>query len=133
MSAISLALALLCPSHLLVLTSQLTTMRNLIIYISALCVLAEGHAFDHGAAQLRDLLAHPKYEVQFLNDLPVSQSDADRANTLGLEREEEWLDLRLSLDRQRVGDGMSVPSEVRPTSSFIIVLSSSWDDVDVIG
>ena len=90
-------------------------MRNLIIYLGALSALSStSSAVRHGAAQLRDLLAYPKYEVQFLNDLPVSASDADKAKSLGVEREDEWLHLRLGLhDRKRLSDGQDAgPSEV---------------------
>jgi protein OS-9 len=81
-------------------------MRNLLIYLSALSSLSPVFGFRHGAAQLRDLLAYPKYDVQFLNDLPVSASDAERAKSLGVEREEEWLSLFLSLgSRRRLSDG----------------------------
>jgi protein OS-9 len=84
-------------------------MRNLIIYLSALGTLSPTLAISHGAAQLRDLLAYPKYDVQFLNDLPLSHSDADRAERLGVETENEWLDLRLfTPDRRRLGDGNQV-------------------------
>lgn len=89
-------------------------MRNLIIYLGALSALSStSSAVRHGAAQLRDLLAYPKYEVQFLNDLPVSVSDADKAKSLGVEREDEWLHLRLGLhDRKRLSDGQAAgPSE----------------------
>ena len=89
-------------------------MRNLVIYLSALGTLSPALAISHGAAQLRDLLAYPKYDVQFMNDLPLSTSDADRAKTLGIETEIEWLDLRLaSQDQRRLGDGSQAePAEV---------------------
>ena len=87
-------------------------MRNLIIYLSALGALSPALAVSHGAAQLRDLLAYPKYDVQFLNDLPLSDSDAARAKARGVETEDEWFDLRLSPNRKRLGDATDTPVEV---------------------
>ncbi|ORX33983.1 hypothetical protein BD324DRAFT_605342 [Kockovaella imperatae] len=86
-------------------------MRNLVIYLSALTALSS-HAYKHEAAQLRDLLAYPKYEIQFLNDLPISWSDADRVEKEGLERAEEWSELRLK-ERKELGDGSDVPLKDR--------------------
>ncbi|KAK8847521.1 hypothetical protein IAR55_005379 [Kwoniella newhampshirensis] len=70
--------------------------RNLLIYLSALSVLTPlpSLSLRHGAHQLRDLYAYPKYEVQFLNDLPISADDANRCKNLGLESEEDWIKLR---------------------------------------
>jgi hypothetical protein len=90
-------------------------MRNLAIYLSALSVLSPPtSALRHGASQLRDVLAFPKYEVQFLNDLPLAESDARRCRSLGIEREEEWMGLRAPfVDGRRLGDGNEqIPSEV---------------------
>ena len=82
-------------------------MRNLFIYISALTVLSDSVlSLKHGNAQLRDLLAYPKYDVQFLNDLPISSSDAGRAKSLGVEREDEWISPRFNPgERRRLSDG----------------------------
>lgn len=91
---------------------QLTTqiMRYLHIYLAALGTLSPTHAISHGAAQLRDLLAYPKYDVQFLNDLPLSHSDAEQAKTMGVETEDEWFDIKLQTrDRRRLGDGNDTP------------------------
>jgi protein OS-9 len=83
-------------------------MRYLHIYLSALATLSPypSLAIRNTASQLRDLFAYPKYEIQFLNHLPLTRSDAERCHSLGIQREDEFLDLRLSaLDRKRVGDG----------------------------
>jgi protein OS-9 len=84
-------------------------MRNLGIYLSALATLSPALGVKHGAAQFRDLLAYPKYDVQFLNDLPISSGDAGRAETLGVETEDEWTRLHLDLhERKRLSDGSDV-------------------------
>ena len=90
-------------------------MRHVLIYSSALTALASTSvAIKHEAAQLRDLLSYPKYEIQFLNDLPLSTSDADRAKRKGVEREDEWFALRFSDARDRLSDGSeTLPYEVR--------------------
>lgn len=72
-------------------------MRNLFIYLSALNALSPVFGLRHGTAQLRDLLAYPKYEVQFLNDLPISTTDAEKARSIGIEREDEWFSLHLGI------------------------------------
>ena len=88
-------------------------MRNLIIYLSALVSLNPSGALRSGSSQLRDLAAFPKYEVQFLNDLPLAASDADRCQTLGIEQEDDFLGLRIFLtERRRLSDGTDVPSQV---------------------
>ena len=89
-------------------------MRNLIIYISAIAALSPyGHAYKHEAAQLRDLLAYPKYGMEFLNDLPLSSSDARIANDRGVNGETEWLKLKLEGSRGRLTDGSGdIPTEV---------------------
>ncbi|KIR33076.1 protein OS-9 [Cryptococcus deuterogattii MMRL2647] len=51
-------------------------------------------AIRTGPHQLRDLYAYPKYQIQFLNDLPVSASDAKRIKEGGIGSEIEWLDMR---------------------------------------
>ncbi|OWZ66435.1 hypothetical protein AYX14_05909 [Cryptococcus neoformans] len=51
-------------------------------------------AIRSGPHQLRDLYTYPKYQVQFLNDLPVSASDAKRMKEVGVGSEIEWLDMR---------------------------------------
>jgi len=84
-------------------------MRYLHIYLSALASLSPfpSLAIRHSASQLRDLFAYPKYEIQFLNDLPLTNSDAERCQTLGLDTEEDFLDLRIHTNgRKRVGDGL---------------------------
>ncbi|WRT64659.1 uncharacterized protein IL334_001593 [Kwoniella shivajii] len=71
--------------------------RNLLIYSLALSSLASapGLALRHGQNQLRDLFAYPKYEIQFMNDLPLSKSDAElyqSSSSSGLMDESDWLD-----------------------------------------
>lgn len=65
-------------------------MRNLHIYLSALASLHSALGIRHGASQLRDLQAFPKFEVQFLNHLPVTETEAARYHKEGLRREDEW-------------------------------------------
>ena len=71
-------------------------MRNLIIYLSALAALSEPsvYALHHGSAQLRDLLAFPKYDIQFLNELPLSSSDAARCQQNGLHSPDDFWAVR---------------------------------------
>ena len=93
--------------------SSPSKMRYLAIYISALASLYPSHALRHGSAQLRDLVAFPKYEVQFLNDLPLMASDASRCRSQGIEQEDDFLGLRVVLtERRRLSDGTDVPSPV---------------------
>lgn len=95
-------------------------MRNLYIYLSALSVLSPALGFRHGAAQLRDLLAYPKYDVQFLNDLPISASDGERAQAMGLDKEDEWLSLHLKNEGRRRLDNGTRP--LRPEVSQRILV-----------
>ncbi|OCF77071.1 hypothetical protein I204_02780 [Kwoniella mangroviensis CBS 8886] len=83
--------------------------RNLLIYLFALSSLSSSSlAFRHGQNQLRDLYAYPKYEIQFLNDLPLSKSDAERCQSLGLDGEGDWLEAKAGDGRRRLGDGNEV-------------------------
>lgn len=89
-------------------------MRNLEIYLSALAVLHGVAALGHGSSHFRDLQAFPKFEVQFLNQLPISESDAKRCMSAGIEREDEWMGLRAPhVDQKRLGSGEEiVPTDV---------------------
>jgi protein OS-9 len=69
-------------------------MRNLAIYLSALTALSQASALRHGSHQLRDLLAFPKYSVDYLNELPLSRTDAERCKLEGVELEEEFTQTR---------------------------------------
>ena len=94
-------------------------MRNLHIYLQALAVLygaSEVHALGHRSSHFRDLQAFPKYEVQFLNHLPIAESDAKRCMSAGIEVEDEWMALRAPhVGQQRLGDGGEVqPVDVSP-------------------
>lgn len=87
-------------------------MRNLAIYLSALAVLHPALAVRH-SAHFRDLLAFPKYEVQFLNDLPISSSDAISCQETGLHDEAEYLVLHPELQRStKIGDGSTAATHV---------------------
>jgi protein OS-9 len=99
-------------------------MCKVVFCLSVLASLSPSLGLRHGSSQLRDLLAFPKYEVQFLNDLPLAESDASRCRSLGIEREEEWLGLRAPfMDGRRLGDGSeAVSSDVRSVSSL-----QMWD------
>ncbi|WWC59607.1 uncharacterized protein I303_102165 [Kwoniella dejecticola CBS 10117] len=80
--------------------------RNLLIYLCALSSLSSTSSLRQGGNQLRDLYAYPKYEVQFLNDLPLSQSDAERVKSLGLGNEQDWLQGNLGgSSGRRLSDG----------------------------
>jgi protein OS-9 len=82
------------------------TMRNLHIYLSALSVLHPVLGIRHGSSELRDLEAFPKFEVQFLNHLPVAESEAKRSQSEGIRREEEWVRCKPgSPGMQQLGDG----------------------------
>ena len=88
-------------------------MRYLSIYLAALSSLSSSRGLRPGSSQIRDLVAFPKYEIQFLNDLPLAASDANRCQTFGIERELEFLDRRVTLaDRRRLSDGTDGPSQV---------------------
>ncbi|WVQ83188.1 hypothetical protein IAT38_005327 [Cryptococcus sp. DSM 104549] len=87
--------------------------RNLFIYLSALAALtAPSLSLRHGAHQLRDLYAYPKYQVQFHNELPIAASDAERCKEVGVYSEEEWMVLRPGGgERRRLGDGKDVSQQ----------------------
>jgi protein OS-9 len=89
-------------------------MRKLYIYLSALSALESASALRIGASQLRDLQAYPKYELQFLNDLPLSSTDAERCKDEGIARAEDWQAFK-PIGKRRVGDGKSNPSAVNPS------------------
>lgn len=79
-------------------------MRNLNIYLSALISLHGSLALHHGPSHFRDLQAFPKYEVQFLNHLPIAESDAKECLSGGIEREEEWMGARAPMLGHRESD-----------------------------
>ncbi|WVQ75899.1 hypothetical protein IAR50_005534 [Cryptococcus sp. DSM 104548] len=61
-------------------------------------------AFTHGPHHLRDLYAYPKYQVQFLNDYPISESVAKVVREVGLGSQAEWEELKPG-GGKRLGDG----------------------------
>jgi protein OS-9 len=69
-------------------------MRNLVIYLTALSTLSSSQALRHGSHQLRDLLAFPKYQIDYLNELPLSASDAKKCASEGIELEVEFTKTR---------------------------------------
>ena len=71
-----------------------TAMRNLVIYLSALTTLLPSNALRHGSHQLRDLLAFPKYQIDYLNELPLSSSDAKACLRDGVEFESDFTQTR---------------------------------------
>ena len=89
-------------------------MRKLAIYVSALLSLSYTASSSRHGAQLRDLQAFPKYEVIFLNDLPLSSSDAELVKA-GLDSSEDFLGLHVTAShstgssRRRLGDGSDSP------------------------
>ncbi|OCF33859.1 hypothetical protein I316_04571 [Kwoniella heveanensis BCC8398] len=81
-----------------------------ILALSALALLGASQqvqvqALRHDIHQLRDLYAYPKYEVQFLNDLPLSKSDAERFTSFGLGDVDDWLRARAGGGRGGGSDG----------------------------
>jgi protein OS-9 len=77
-------------------------MRNLHIYLSALATLSVPViGLRHGSRQLRDMLAFPKYQVEFMNELPLSHSDAERCRAMGVEDEDEFTQVRFEGKRRR--------------------------------
>lgn len=99
-------------------------MRNLAIYLSALAALSAGSVtgLRHGSRQLRDLLAFPKYQIDFLNELPLSNSDAERCKAVGVEVEEEFAQVHFEW-RKRLGEGdgssdKRVRDDARGTSGY---------------
>ncbi|WWC86782.1 uncharacterized protein L201_001661 [Kwoniella dendrophila CBS 6074] len=88
--------------------------RNLAIYLCALSALSSSttYAVRHGSHnsnnnQMRDLFAYPKYEVQFLNDLPLSKTDAERCQSIGIDNESNWLEPKVNSgdSGRRLSDG----------------------------
>ncbi|BEJ14716.1 hypothetical protein CspHIS471_0404830 [Cutaneotrichosporon sp. HIS471] len=65
-------------------------MSHLAIYLLALAALRPASALGVG---LQDLASLPKYQVDFLNDLPLSESDAASIRTHGLTHEDQFLAL----------------------------------------
>lgn len=101
-------------------------MRNLLIYVSALAALfpSDVISFQHGAAHLRDLLAYPKYEVQFLNDLPIAVTDADTVRDEGLRTPHDWLSVHVSkTQRKRLSGDHDPELNVDVSDSFILELT----------
>jgi protein OS-9 len=104
------------------------SMRNLHIYLSALVTLYGGrvHA-GHRSSHFRDLQAFPKFEVQFLNQLPIAESDAKRCLDAGIEQEEDWMTLRAArVEHKRIGDGDEIiPVDVCIPAPYIVCLKCS--------
>ncbi|BEI83897.1 hypothetical protein CcaverHIS002_0405010 [Cutaneotrichosporon cavernicola] len=65
-------------------------MSHLAIYLLALAALRPASALGVG---LQDLASLPKYQVDFLNDLPLSESDAASIRIHGLTHEDQFLAL----------------------------------------
>lgn len=96
-------------------------MRNLLIYLSALTSLSTPVlGLRHGSRQLRDMLAFPKYQVEFMNELPLSHSDAERCRAMGVEDEDEFTKVRFEgRDRRAISE-----SEDEPSSDSTAVVGS---------
>lgn len=77
-------------------------MRNLIIYLTAISTLSSSQALRHGSHQLRDLLAFPKYQIDYVNELPLSASDAKACLREGVELESDFTQTRFE-GRKHVG------------------------------
>lgn len=111
-------------------------MRNLAIYLAGLAALSgPSAALGPASASFRDLLAYPKYEVLFLNDLPIAESDARRlrgggaadgssSEAGGIDHEEDWWSLKVPRRAERrLGDGRGNSSEnVRIVKNYGVVL-----------
>jgi protein OS-9 len=65
-------------------------MSHLAIYLLALAALRPASALGVG---LQDLASLPKYQVDFLNDLPLAESDAAAIRKHGLSHEDQFLAL----------------------------------------
>jgi hypothetical protein len=91
-------------------------MRNLYIYLTALASLHESVALRHGSSQFQDLQAFPKFEIQFLNHLPIAESDASKCESAGLEMEDEWMGLHAPIGQRRIGSDV-VEANVRMDDS----------------
>lgn len=95
-------------------------MSHLAIYLLGLATLS-ARASHSG---LQDLAAFPKYEVYFLPDLPIAQSDASRCRRTGLAHDDDWLELRpksRALDAGDSGkdDGENVSFDAPTTVQFM--------------
>lgn len=102
-----------------------STMRNLVIYLSALSTLAPVWGFRNGPHQLRDLLAFPKYSIDFLNETPLSATDAAKCRAEGVELEDDFTQTRftgegarrrLSGNDTNTGEGSRSPAKVNHQS-----------------
>lgn len=80
-------------------------MSYLAIYLLALASQAQALAPNGG---LQDLAAFPKYQVEFLNHLPLSASDAAIVKRLGMAHEDEFLQLH---PRRDTIDGGEEPTQ----------------------
>ena len=89
-------------------------MRKLAIYVSALLALDSAEALRHGASQLHDLLAFPKYNVRFLNELPLSSSDAARCRQSGVLNEEDFWALHPPTATDKLSEAEQAPLELVP-------------------
>jgi hypothetical protein len=105
---------------------RLHLMRNLHIYLSALTFLDSALGIRHGASQLRDLQAFPKFEVQFLNHLPVTESDAARMQRDGLQHDDEWSDVH----RQRASDRHRLDAGLVDESHNVSLQGPGQSDID---
>ncbi|ODN79542.1 hypothetical protein L202_03499 [Cryptococcus amylolentus CBS 6039] len=70
-------------------------------------------AFTQGPHHLRDLYAYPKYQVQFLNDYPISESVAKLVREVGLGSQSEWEQL-IPGGGKRLGDGPTEKLDLIP-------------------
>lgn len=68
-------------------------MSHLAIYLLALAALSPARPALALGGGLQDLAAYPKYQVDFLNDLPLAESDAAEIRKFGLTHEDQFLDL----------------------------------------
>ncbi|WVQ98169.1 hypothetical protein IAU59_005291 [Kwoniella sp. CBS 9459] len=87
--------------------NRYTALHILALSALALSATTSANALRHGAHQLRDLYAYPKYEVQFLNDLPLSKSDAERFTSAGVGDIGDWLRARSGDRSTGLGTGAS--------------------------
>lgn len=90
-------------------------MSHLSIYLLALAALSPARPALALGGGLQDLAAYPKHQVDFLNDLPLAESDAAAIRQYGLTHEDQFLERhpgrkswspeRGTIDGGVVGDG----------------------------
>jgi hypothetical protein len=112
-------------------------MRNLSIYLSALAALLPSNALRHGSHQLRDLLAFPKYQIDYLNELPLSSSDAKACLRDGVEFESDFTHTRFEGRKHVSGNDSQGEEGVKVSDSstgyWLMVVGTSTHETTLSG